>query len=363
MYSRSRTSRARTYSSSTALVWKSWVSWACFSKRSICLLNGHGGPVVVSGSGQRLQDLPAIGPTEQILAAPLGVRHEPDNVAGLVRQARDVRGGSVRVRLGRRRAARVGVAEHDLPVRLHPRERELVGDPAALAMRDRHANDLAAQARGERRAVALDAHVHPVAAELEVAVADERARQESDLAEDLEPVARAEDRHAFTGGAAQLRGDRRDRGDRARAQVIAVREAAGNHRRVVAAQVGVGVPEDVRLRADERERMREVHLAPRPREAQHRDAHAHSAATSTANSSITGFASSSSPIFSATVRAADSSAATNRTTISLPVRTSATSIPSDRSAPATASPCGSRTSAFGRTRVVATESVTRATSR
>src|SRR5207244_5429511 len=116
----------------------------------------------------------------------------------------DVRGGSVRIGVRRRRAARVGVAEDDLPVRLDPGQRELVGDPAALAVRDRHADDLAAQARGEWRAIALDAHVHPFAAELEVPVAHERARQQSDLAEDLEPVAAAQDRHALRGGAAQL---------------------------------------------------------------------------------------------------------------------------------------------------------------
>src|SRR5207244_10170542 len=59
----------------------------------------------------------------------------------------DVRGGSVRIGVRRRRAARVGVAEDDLPVRLDPGQRQLVGDPAALTVRDRHADDLAAQAR------------------------------------------------------------------------------------------------------------------------------------------------------------------------------------------------------------------------
>src|SRR5439155_1437639 len=59
---------------------------------------------------------------------------------------------------------------------------------------------------------------------------------------------------------------------------------------------------------------------------------------------------------------AGSSGAENVRTISLPVRTPETSWPSERSAASTASPCGSRTSVFGRTSTRATN-LTRASFR
>ena len=81
------------------------------------------------------------------------------------------------------------------------------------------------------------------AAELAVVVADQRAGEQVGLAQDLEPVADAEHRHPAPGGGDHLGHHRREAGDRAAAQVVAVGEPAGEHDRVDALQVVVAVPE------------------------------------------------------------------------------------------------------------------------
>ncbi len=71
----------------------------------------------------------------------------------------------------------------------------------------------------------------------------QRARQQVRLAQDLEAVADAEHRQPRRRRRHQLGHHRREPGDRAAAQVVAVGEAAGEDHRVHAAQVPVGVPE------------------------------------------------------------------------------------------------------------------------
>lgn len=79
-------------------------------------------------------------------------------------------------------------------------------------------------------------------------VADERAGQEVRLAQDLEAVADAQDGQASSGLAHDFTHDGGGRGDRAAAQVVAVGEAAWDHDRVHAVQVGVLVPQGHGLR-------------------------------------------------------------------------------------------------------------------
>ena len=106
----------------------------------------------------------------------LGVRHEPHDVADLVADPGDVADRSVRV---------VDVAEHDL------RGVEIRrGDVAAVAVLDRqHEARAGGAARGERQVVALDGQRHVAADEAKRLVAQQRAREQARLAEDLEAVA------------------------------------------------------------------------------------------------------------------------------------------------------------------------------
>ena len=66
---------------------------------------------------------------------------------------------------------------------------------------------------------------------------------------------------------------RREPGDRAAAQVVAVGEAAGQHDRVDAVQVGVGVPERDRLGAGDAHRAAGVAVVERAGEGDDADLH------------------------------------------------------------------------------------------
>ena len=67
------------------------------------------------------------------------------------------------------------------------------------------------------------------------------------LAQHLEAVADAQDQAAVAGETLDLGHHRREAGDRADPQVVAVGEAAGDDHGVDAAQVGVGVPQQLGL--------------------------------------------------------------------------------------------------------------------
>ena len=95
--------------------------------------------------------------------------------------------------------------------------------------------------------VVLDPQPLVAADELAVVVADQRTRQQVGLAEDLEAVADAEHGHPAAGGLDDLGHHRREAGDGAAAEVVAVREATRQDHRVDALEVVVAVPERDRL--------------------------------------------------------------------------------------------------------------------
>ena len=118
----------------------------------------------------------------------------------------------------------------------------------------------------------LDPQRLPVAAELQVIVAQQDAGQDAGLGEDLEAVARAEDRAARRREGLDRGHHRREASDCAGAQVVAVGKAARQHDRVGVTEVDLRMPHESRIPADEAGDMREVPVAPGPREDQHGDA-------------------------------------------------------------------------------------------
>jgi hypothetical protein len=76
-------------------------------------------------------------------------------------------------------------------------------------------------------------------------VSSERARQQVGLAENLEPVADAEDRPAAGGVALHRLHHRAEPGDGAGPEVIAVAEPARQDDDIRALQIGVAVPHEV----------------------------------------------------------------------------------------------------------------------
>ena len=105
-------------------------------------------------------------------------------------------------------------------------------------------------AAGERRVGLLDAQVHVLAEELQLAVAEHRAGQQAGFEQDLKAVADAEHRAAAVGERLHGAHDRREAGDRAGAQIVAVRESAGQDDDVGALQVGVLVPDELGVLAE-----------------------------------------------------------------------------------------------------------------
>ena len=98
-------------------------------------------------------------------------------------------------------------------------------------------------------------------------VAHQRAGQEPRLGQDLEAVAGADDGPAAVRERLDRAHDRREARDRAGAQVVAVCESAGQDDRIGGPEIGLGVPDQPCLPAEDGVGdVREVTLAPRARE-------------------------------------------------------------------------------------------------
>ena len=196
----------------------------------------------------------------------LGVRHETDDVAALVAQARDVTQRAVGVD--------VEIPEGDEALALEAVERGLVGDEPAFAVLQRDRDLLASrEAAGPRARRRLDAQALVAADEIAVVVADQAARQEVGFDEDLEAVADAQHRHAAVRRIDDLGHDRRTGRDRTAPQVVAVAEAAGQHDRVDAHEVVRAVPQRQRLAAGEADRAHRITVVERTRKIDDADAH------------------------------------------------------------------------------------------
>ena len=148
------------------------------------------------------------------------------------------------------------VAGDDPALALELVERALVGDEAALAVLQRD-DDLLADLRSRRsrptscsRCAGVWSRQTKCSVSLRVSAPGSRCA----LAEDLEAVADAEHRQPLPRRVDDRVHHRREPGDGAAAQVVAVGEPAGQHDRVDTVQVVVAVPECDRLAAGERAR-------------------------------------------------------------------------------------------------------------
>ena len=175
---------------------------------------------------------PVRGPGQRVDRV-LGVRHQPEHVAGRVADPGDVADRAVGV-------VALGVAVGDLAACLELVEQRLRRVVAAFAVlhRDR-----------EPGAVALVDQLGLAADEAQLGVAQQRPGQQPRLAEDLEAVADPQHRPARGGELRHRLHRRREAGDRAGPQVVAVGEAAGEHYCIDVVQGRVGVPERDRLTA------------------------------------------------------------------------------------------------------------------
>ena len=166
-------------------------------------------------------------------ARALGMRHQADDVASFAADAGDVAERPVRVGRVRQLARLVAVAEDDAPRRLELADHIGLRVVVPFAVRDRQSQPLpGAGARRERRVGLLDADDDVLAVKLQVTIAQHRAGQQPGLEQNLKAVADAEHRPAAPGEIDHRRHDRREPRDRAGAQVVAVREPAGQDHHV-----------------------------------------------------------------------------------------------------------------------------------
>ena len=130
---------------------------------------------------------------------------------------------------------------------------------------------------GERGIQALGGDRHLASQETQLTVAQQRPGHEAGLGEDLEAVADAEDEPALARERRHRPHDRTEPRDHAGAQVVAVRESAGEDDRGDAVERRLLVPQLDGLRAGQGEGVDRVAVAVAAGEDDHADAHRHQA--------------------------------------------------------------------------------------
>src|SRR6266566_3940359 len=155
---------------------------------------------------QRKEDAGTVLTAQQLRVAALRMRHDPHHIAAGVAYAGDIVHRSIRVVCD--------IAQHNLAVGLELGRGLRISDVAAIAVRDRQRELLATLvAPGERRVCRVDTHLYRPGQKLEPGIPHQRAGQEPRLAQNLEPIADAEDgtaRARMGGHRAQHRRKARD---------------------------------------------------------------------------------------------------------------------------------------------------------
>src|SRR5881394_2788661 len=125
--------------------------------------------------------------------------HQSHDVALSVTNARDVVARAVRVSRISGLAVRIAIAKYDSSLALQFCERDIVTNVIPFRMRDRHAQDAARfHLVRERRVRVLKAYVHVITNEMKIAIANQRTRQKTGLAQYLKAV--ADSQHQVTFG-------------------------------------------------------------------------------------------------------------------------------------------------------------------
>src|SRR5690554_3868776 len=279
------------------------------------------------------------------------MRHEPDDVAASVGDAGDVVDRAVRVH--------VDVTEHHSPLALKTIDGLGGGNESALTVLQGDGDLLVLlEPVGPRGRRVLHGQFLITADEVAVVVAHQAALEKVRLGEHLEAVADSENGHALAGSFDHLGHDRREAGDGAGPQVVAVAETTGKHERVNAFETVRAVPQGHRFCAGQADGALGVAIVERAREGDDADAVRHQWVSPAATSSGTMMLTTSSItelesiVSASSLTSASTSSVTWSTMISkrLPMRTPVKWVlPRRASAPATALPWGSSSSAFGMT--------------
>lgn len=178
------------------------------------------------------------------LGVALRVRHEPEDVAPSVADTGDGPRRPVEVPDRIEAAGGIDVAKHDLVPRLELVQCGIEVRVVALAVGDRQPQHLTdAIARGVGEVVALDAQEDIATLEASTDIAAQRPRQQARFGEHLEAVADAQDQAAPGRVLPDRAHHRRDRRQRAAAQVVTEGPASGQDDKIAALEAGLLVPQ------------------------------------------------------------------------------------------------------------------------
>src|SRR5664280_1466543 len=202
------------------------------SRRRRPLVTRHSSPRLPLSRAldQRADNLHAPVRAENGLGHPLRMRHQAGHVAGRVAYTGDRPQGAVRVRRLVRieggSAVFVDVPEEDLAVRLQFVEHGFIGVVAALTVGDWDAHRRTCCRAGEGRVEPLGLDVDEATGKTQRPIAQQRARYEPGLREDLEAVADAQNQATRRREFLHTAHHRREARDNAGSNVVTVGETA-----------------------------------------------------------------------------------------------------------------------------------------
>lgn len=172
------------------------------------------------------------------------MRHEPENIALPVANARNVGAGTIGIGSVGRAAVAIAIPHENLPIDRQIAERRIIGKITPFAVCDREIQDRACRRiPRECRVWRLDAHQVVLADEMKVAVAHERSREQAGLAEDLKSIANPNHLPAAGGEFAHRLHDWRKLRNRPAPEVIAVGKSARDDHDIAVGQRGIFVPD------------------------------------------------------------------------------------------------------------------------
>ncbi len=203
------------------------------------------------------------------------MRHEPEDIARGIADAGDVFSGTVRVgRIGRR-AVPITIPEEYPLGAVQIAKRGGISNVTALSMRDREVKERTSPGGiGPRGGAIFNPRINVLTAKMQIAIANECARQQMRFTQNLKAVADAEHELASIRFSDDRFHDGRKPGDRAASEIVAVRKTSREHDEIVARHRLLFMPDVLGRYAQIPERADTILIAIGPWEANHGGFHA-----------------------------------------------------------------------------------------
>src|SRR5689334_18322956 len=174
------------------------------------------------------------------------MRHQPNDIPSATTKPRDIVARAVRISSVGNGAVFFAVAKDDAIFSLQLGKRVVVADVVAFRVRDRNTKHGAARQLVSKRTVnSFYTNINVFADEVQIAIANQSARQQPGFAENLKSIADTEHEATAVRKLLHRIHHGREACEGAGAQVVAVRKAAGKYYRVVSRKIGFAVPDEI----------------------------------------------------------------------------------------------------------------------